>query len=57
MSPPTRQVRPAQAELAWEAYRAIIIQQRSDPRLSENPAWTTLRQDAYAQFCEALNAE
>jgi hypothetical protein len=55
--PDTRNGKISQAELAWEAYRAILMHQLVDPKLQSNPAWTMIRQDAYAQFCEALNAE
>lgn len=57
MRPDTRKGEITQAEMAWEAYRAILMRQLADPKLIENPAWTMIRQDAYAQFCEALNAE
>lgn len=44
----------AKAGQAYLAYIAILAQQKADPSLVENPAWTILRQEAYATFHQAF---
>jgi len=42
-----------QTEDAWQAHRALILAERDNPSLRDNPVWKCLRMDAY----EALHRE
>lgn len=42
-----------QAKLAFEAHAALLVAEAANPSLSNNPAWTVLRQDAYERFASA----
>lgn len=35
---------------AFAVHQALLKAERADPTLQDNPAWTVLRQDAYANF-------
>ncbi|WPZ05641.1 hypothetical protein [Pelagerythrobacter marinus] len=35
---------------AWDAYRAMLEQQRANPALFDNRAWGRLRDEAYARW-------
>lgn len=40
----------ARAAEAFEAHCALLLLERINPALRDNPAWTVLRQDAYENF-------
>jgi hypothetical protein len=42
---------------AYAAYIAVLTQQRLDPSLVDSPAWTMLRQAAFANFYCAFALE
>lgn len=44
-----------QANDAFEAHRALMLMEVRSPQLAENPAWTVLRQEAFAQFAMAFD--
>lgn len=35
---------------AFEAHCALLLCERVNPKLRDNPAWTVLRQDAFENF-------
>lgn len=46
----------AKASAAYLAHIALLAQERADPTLKDNPAWTILRQDAFEMFMNAYEA-
>lgn len=39
---------------AFAVHAALLKAERDDPKLSDNPQWTVLRQDAYEAFRSAF---
>ena len=54
MSIPITRIDEKRARDAFDAHCALLKAERDDPRLSLNPQWTILRQDAYEAFSRAF---
>jgi hypothetical protein len=54
MSLPTISMDERKARDAFDVHAALLKAERDDPRLSRNPYWTMLRQDAFEAFCNAF---
>lgn len=40
--------------LAFQVHRALLMAERTEPSLRDNPYWTMLKQDAYERFALAF---
>ena len=56
MSVPVILYNERRATEAFEAHRAMLLHERHNPSLADNPAWIALRQDAFEQFALAFEA-
>jgi hypothetical protein len=54
MSVKTIGVNEREALDAFAVHCALLKAERTDPKLSSNPQWTMLRQDAYERFSNAF---
>lgn len=51
---PVTRIDERRARDAFDVHCALLKAEQSDPRLSLNPQWTVLRQDAYEAFSAAF---
>lgn len=54
MTVPIALVDERRAREAFDVHAALLKAERDDPKLSRNPQWTVLRQDAYEAFSAAF---
>lgn len=54
MSKHTAPSREWQAQMAWEAYRSMLLTEIRFPFLKDNPTWQVLRGEAFAQYEHAF---
>lgn len=54
MNVPVIRMDEAKATMAWEVHRALLLAERDDQALRDNPLWQAFRAEAYAEFHRAF---